>query len=82
MMTEIPSCILSHYLWYNVNIQVDKTCIHFPQFSEKILFQNLLITMALLKNGISLRENTIYIRNLFSMSTTNRLYSRKMEIYH
>ena len=24
-MTEIPSCILSQYLWYNWNIQVDKT---------------------------------------------------------
>ena len=26
-MTEIPSCILSQYLWYNAYIQVDKTSI-------------------------------------------------------
>ena len=35
MMTEIPSCILSQYLWYNANIQVDKTSIQFSRFSEK-----------------------------------------------
>ena len=35
MMTEIPSSILSQYLWYNANIQIDKTSIHFSQFSEK-----------------------------------------------
>ena len=35
MMTEIPSCILSQYLWYNANIQIDKTSIHFSRFSEK-----------------------------------------------
>ena len=34
-MIEIPSCILSQYLWYNWNIQVDKTSIHFSRFSEK-----------------------------------------------
>ena len=34
-MTEIPSCILSQYLWYNANIQIDKTSIHFSRFSEK-----------------------------------------------
>ena len=33
MMTEIPSCILSQY--HNVNIQVDKTSIHFSRFFEK-----------------------------------------------
>ena len=56
-MTEIPSCILSQYLWYNVNIQVDKISIHFSRFSEKILimFHNFLTTMGPLKNGISLR---------------------------
>ena len=37
MMTEIPSCILSHYLWYNANIQIDKTPIHFSRFSEKYI---------------------------------------------
>ena len=37
MMTEIPSCIQSQYLWYNANIQTDKTSIHFSRFSEKII---------------------------------------------
>ena len=32
-MTETPSCILSQYLWYNVNIPVDKTSINFSRFS-------------------------------------------------
>ena len=66
MMTDIPSCLLSQYLWYNANIQVDKTSIHFSRFFEKILimFHKFLITMTPLKNGISLRENTIYIRIL------------------
>ena len=35
MMTEIPSCILSQFLWYNANIQIDKTSINFSRFSEK-----------------------------------------------
>ena len=36
MMTEIPSCILSQYLWYNANIQIDKTSIfNFHSFSKK-----------------------------------------------
>ena len=34
-MAEIPSCILSQYLWYNRSIKVDKTSIHFLTFSEK-----------------------------------------------
>ena len=32
---EIPSCILSQYLWYNENIQVDKNSIYLERFSEK-----------------------------------------------
>ena len=32
---EIPSCILSQYLWYNENIQVDKNSIYLVRFSEK-----------------------------------------------
>ena len=63
MMTEIPSCILSQYLWYNANIQI-KTFIHFSWFSEKNIMFHVLIIMAPLKNDISLRENTIYIRIL------------------
>ena len=35
LVIEIPSCILSQYLWYNANIQVDKTSIQFSQLSEK-----------------------------------------------
>ena len=35
MMTEIPSCILSQYVWYNANIQIDETSIHFSRFSKK-----------------------------------------------
>ena len=45
MMAEIPSCILSQYLWYNANIQVDKTSIHFSRFSKKNMFHNFLMTM-------------------------------------
>ena len=65
-MTDIHSCLLSQYLWYNANIQVDETSIHFSRFFEKILIMShkFLITMTPLKNGISLRENTIYIRIL------------------
>ena len=39
LMTEIPSCIFSQYLCYNVNIQVDKTSIPFSRFSEKNINQ-------------------------------------------
>ena len=35
MITETPSCVLSQYLWYNANTQVDKTSILFSRFSEK-----------------------------------------------
>ena len=34
-MTEIPSCIMSQYLWYNANIKVDKTSIQCSWFSQK-----------------------------------------------
>ena len=37
-MTEAPSCILSQYLWYKGNIQVDKPSIHFSRFSEKNVY--------------------------------------------
>ena len=59
-MTEIPSCILSQYLWYNANIQVDKRSIQFSQFLEKNMFSQL----APLKNGITLRQNTMYMKIL------------------
>ena len=63
MITEIPSWILSQYLWYNANIQVDKTSIHFSRFSEKnINYVSQLFNSN--SSGMSLRENTIYIRIL------------------
>ena len=55
---EIPSCILSQYLWYNENIQVDKNSIYLIRFSEKnIMFLNFFDQMASLKNGMNLRLN-------------------------
>ena len=39
MMNEIPSCILSRYLWFGANIRVDKTSIQFSRFSEKLISQ-------------------------------------------
>ena len=35
MITELPSCILSQYLWYNRSIQVDNSSVYFLKFSEK-----------------------------------------------
>ena len=38
MITEIPSCILLQYLWYNrsiQSIQVDNAFVFFLKFSEK-----------------------------------------------
>ena len=34
-MTEIPSYILCQYMWYNADIQVDKTSSQFRVFREK-----------------------------------------------
>ena len=53
-MAEIPSCTLSQYMWYNANIQTDKTSIQFLRFSEKknfIIFHNFSIAMASLKTA-------------------------------
>ena len=44
------------------------------------MFHNFLKTMAPLKNVISLVQSVSQF--LFSMGTTNKLYSRKMEIYY
>ena len=52
MMTEIPSCILSQYLWYNANIQVDKTSIQFSRFSQK----NINYVSLLFKNNGSIKQ--------------------------
>ena len=35
MVTEVPSYILSQYLWYNRSIQVDNSSVYFLKFSEK-----------------------------------------------
>ena len=35
MITEVPSCILSQYLWYNRSIQVDNSSVYFLKFTEK-----------------------------------------------
>ena len=35
MMTDIPSCIFSQYLWYIESIQVDKASLHVLRFSKK-----------------------------------------------
>ena len=58
-VTEMRSCILSQYLWYNQSIQVDKKLIYLVRFSEKILirFLNFFDQMAPLKNGMNLRLN-------------------------
>ena len=37
MITEVPSCILSQYLWYNRSIQVDNSYVYFLKFSKKYI---------------------------------------------
>ena len=66
MMTETSSCILSQYLWYNANIYIDQTSIHFSRFPKKILtmFHNFLITMAPLnefKREYDLHQNSYFL---------------------
>ena len=58
-MTEITSCILSQYLWYSESTQVVKASVHLS-----IMFCNFLVVLVQLKNGMNLRENTIYMRVL------------------
>ena len=65
MITEITSCILPQYLWYNENIQIDKNPVYFLRFSEKIsiMFHNILLTIGTIeKNSMNLRKDTIYIK--------------------
>ena len=75
-MTEIPSCILPQFLWYNRSIKVDKNSAHVLQFSLKIsvMFLNFLVTIVSLKNGMNFKENTTYencslqwIQSIYSM---------------
>ena len=63
MITEVPSCILSQYLWYSRSIQMDNFSGYFLKFSEKkIMFRNFLVTMDSLKNDMNLRNNTTYMK--------------------
>ena len=65
IITEVPICILSQYLWYYRSIQVDNSSVYFLKFSEKkisIMFPNFLVTMDPLNNGMNLRENTTYMK--------------------
>ena len=63
-MTEIPSCILSQYAWYNTSIKVDKASVHFLKFYEKNIniSRNFLMALVPLKNGMDLRGNTTYTK--------------------
>ena len=64
MMAEIPSCILSQYLWYNKSIQVDKASNHFLTFSEKSInyVSQVFGDNGSIKNGMNSRENTTYMK--------------------
>ena len=84
MITEIPSCILSQYLWCNTNIQVNKTSIQFSRFSEK----NINYVSQLFKNNGSIkkwhefkREYDLHQNSYFQWVQLIDC-SRKMEIYH
>ena len=82
-MTEIPSCILSQYLWYNANIQADKTSIPFSRFSEKNINQ---VTQLFNNNGSiekwhKFRREYNLHENYFQWVQLIDSYSRKMEIY-
>ena len=63
-MAEIPSCILSQYLWYNNSIQVDKASNHFLTFSEKSInyVSQVFGDNGSIKNGMNSRENTTYMK--------------------
>ena len=64
MITEIPSCILWQYPWYNGSIQVDNASVYFLKFSKKtsIIFRYFFVTMDPLNNGMNLRQNTAYMK--------------------
>ena len=51
-MSQIPSCILSQYMWYNANLQLGKTSIHFSRFSEK----NINYVLQLFNNNNSIKK--------------------------
>ena len=64
-MTEIPSYILCQYMWYNADIQVDKTSSQFSGFSEKKDIHYILKLFSdncSIESGMNLRENTIYMK--------------------
>ena len=84
MVTEVPSCILSQYLWYNSDIQVDNSSVYFLKFTEK----NINYVSQLFSDNGSInqwhefkREHNLH-ESFFSMATINRLYSTKMDNYY
>ena len=82
---QIPSSILSHYLWYNENIHVDKNSIYLAQFSEK----NINYASQLFRPDGSIKiwhelktEHELHEIFLLLMAETDKCYSRGMEIYN
>ena len=84
VMAEIPSCILSQYLWYNKSVWVVKASVNFLTFSEKMInyVSQLFSDNGSIKNYMNLRENKTYLKVHILIATISRLYSRKMEIYY
>ena len=65
MITEVPSCILSQYLWCNKSIQVDNSSVYFLKFPKKkisVMFPKVLVPIYPLNSGMKLRENTTYMK--------------------
>ena len=64
MMTEIPSCNLSQYLWCNESTQVDKVSVYFLKSSEKSInyVLQLYSDNGSIKNGMIFTENTTYMK--------------------
>ena len=73
MITEVPSCIMPQYLWYNRSIQVDNSSVYFLNFPKKILimFHNILVTT----NPLNKEKQLIrFPKNcLFDSTTENRI---------
>ena len=60
MVTEIPTCVLSQFLWYNKSIQVENCYC----FSKKIInyVSQLFSDIVSLQYGMNLGENTTYMK--------------------
>ena len=59
MITEVPSCILSQYLWFNRSIQVDNFSVYFLKFSTEIY-------PILIARGKNKPSSNIYFENLYN----------------